>query len=92
MNLHQRYQSVMKSERFLEEQEAARIHARRGFYAARALKKGQILTENDVQMLRPASDIPAANFDLVIGTTLANDKAEGDVINARDIGLTVDAG
>ena len=91
MNLHQRYQFVMKSERFLEEQEAARIHARRGFYAARALKKGQVLTENDIQMLRPASDIPAANYDLVIGATLANDKAVGDVINASDIGLTVDA-
>jgi sialic acid synthase SpsE len=53
--------------------------ARRGVYANKDLKKGQILKKNDVIFLRPGNRYPP-NFENIIGKTLKKDVKKGKSI------------
>ena len=50
---------------------------RRCLYAARDLKKGDILTEDDIDVLRPALGIPPKFKPMLIGKTVREDVAKG---------------
>jgi sialic acid synthase SpsE len=44
--------------------------ARRGIYATRALKPGEVLTADDLVCLRPARGVPAAHRQELVGRTV----------------------
>jgi sialic acid synthase SpsE len=67
--------------------EAANRHgSRRGIYAARAIRRGQIIREDDLAALRPADGIPAEAVDAVVGFVAARDIAEEASIGWGDLG------
>jgi sialic acid synthase SpsE len=74
-------------EGFLQIQHDARVYARRGLYAAKKLKKGAILNNENIISLRP---IPERGFsadliDDLLGRKLLRDLSEGDSIKQEDI-------
>lgn len=50
---------------------------RRCLYAARDLKKGQVITEEDIDVLRPALGIPPKYKPIIIGKTIKEDVVKG---------------
>lgn len=67
-----------------EESETVYVQ-RRGLYAAKDLKKGQILTEEDINVLRPALGIQPKHKHTIIGKMVNKDIAFGDPIFWEDI-------
>jgi N-acetylneuraminate synthase len=67
---------------FLEIQEMARKHARRGIYASKILVPGSIILESDLVMLRPVPDegFPASEWQDVIGKTVLYEIQAGNSI------------
>jgi len=70
--------------------EAVNMRAsRRGLYSARCLRAGSVLTSDDLIALRPADGIEANLIDLVVGTRLERDLAEGVAVQWTDLPATV---
>jgi len=63
----------------------AREHARRSLVAARDLKAGTVLTEDDLIAKRPAHGISPVHWDEVIGRRLARDVAEDALLAWEDL-------
>lgn len=57
---------------------------RRSLYVAKDLPKGHMLTKDDLQSLRPLSQIPASDFMKVIGKTLCKNKQKGEPLKWSD--------
>lgn len=64
---------------------AVRAVARRSVCAARDLAKGDVLSRDDVMLLRPASGIEPKDSDQVPGRTLARDVAAGTPLQWEDL-------
>ena len=62
-----------------------RAVARRSVVLATALPSGTVLRREHLQLRRPASGIPAADFDTVIGQRLRADTAAGTVLQWEDL-------
>ena len=58
---------------------------RRCLYAKNALKKGQVITEADIDILRPALGIPPKFKDTIIGKAVNKDIPANDPIFWEDI-------
>lgn len=58
---------------------------RRGLYAAKGLKKGQTLAEEDISVLRPALGIQPKYKSIVVGKTVNKDIPAGDPIFWEDL-------
>lgn len=56
------------------------ISARKSLVAAKAIKKGEIFTAENVSVKRPGSGISPMQWDLVIGTKASKDFAEDELI------------
>jgi N-acetylneuraminate synthase/N,N'-diacetyllegionaminate synthase len=69
----------------LPAEEGNRHGSRRGLYTARALCRGQVLTDRDVVALRPADGIAASDVHAVIGVAVARDLATGQAITWDDL-------
>ena len=65
--------------------EAANAASRRGLYAARALRAGDIVNEADVIALRPASELTPDAMPGLLGRRLVRDIAAGAPFQARDL-------
>jgi sialic acid synthase SpsE len=66
--------------------EAVNVRAsRRGLYAARPLRAGQVVAPGDLIALRPADGIEANLVDLVVGARLERDLGEGVAIQWADL-------
>ena len=65
----------------LSKEQSARKNARRSIVAAKTLKKGQILTEQDLIAKRPAHGISPIHWDEVIGRAVARDIEEDTVFS-----------
>jgi|LakMenEpi03Aug12_release.lakeMendotaPanAssembly.Ray.scaffolds.fasta_scaffold258573_2 sialic acid synthase SpsE len=59
---------------------------RRSVYAAKSLKKGQIIKFEDMICLRPALGISANKVKSLIGLKLLKDVSEGDLLNIENLG------
>ncbi len=77
--------SEQKTPTFSEIESNHLITFRRSVYAKKAIKKGTILTENLLTVLRPNTGIDAREFDLLIGKKLINDKIANEKILKKDI-------
>lgn len=64
----------------LEDEDKARQNARRSLIAAKDLKKGHIITKEDLTFKRPAHGVSPKFIDDVIGKELAKDISDDDVI------------
>ena len=65
--------------------EAVNVAAsRRGLYATRALRAGEVIGAADIIALRPATDLPPSAFDQLIGTVVSRDIAEGAAFEPSD--------
>ncbi|WP_449370438.1 N-acetylneuraminate synthase [Thiomonas sp.] len=62
-----------------------RAVARRSVVLATALPAGTVLRREHLQLRRPASGIPAADFDAVIGQRLRSDAAAGTVLQWENL-------
>ncbi|CAN7570488.1 N-acetylneuraminate synthase family protein [Cupriavidus necator] len=69
----------------LETQAAARQHARRSIVASRSLVAGELLTEQDITVKRPAHGISPVYWDEVVGAVLIEDVEEDRAIQWRNI-------
>jgi len=58
---------------------------RRCLYAKRALKAGQVIVAEDIDVLRPALGIPPKYKDVVIGKKVNKDIPAGEPIFWKDI-------
>ena len=67
-----------------EESETVYVQ-RRCLYAKNALKKGQVITEADIDVLRPALGIPPKYKETIIGKTVNKDIPANDPIFWEDI-------
>jgi N-acetylneuraminate synthase len=74
-------------DKFLDIQDKARRFARRGLYARRDLKPGEIISSDMIISLRPIPDggIPAEDISALIGKTLSREFNSGELIKIIDI-------
>ena len=61
------------------------IIQRRGIYSIRALKKGETITREELELLRPAVGLKPRDLSRVVGKTAARDIAAGAPLTDNDI-------
>lgn len=69
----------------VEEESETVFVQRRCLYAKRDLKKGQVITADDIDVLRPALGIPPKFRDVIIGRTINKDIPARDPIFWKDL-------
>lgn len=62
-----------------------RFWARRGIYAKKHLKKGEVLNIEKFNFLRPCKGVPAENFESLCGKRVKRDIYEGEPISFEDV-------
>lgn len=73
-------------ERILDEKEKEQaLKMRRSLIVRRPLRKGHVLTQDDIDAKRPANGIPPSDIDHVIGKTLKRDYGDEDLIALVDL-------
>jgi sialic acid synthase SpsE len=65
--------------------EAHSVASRRGLYAARTLRAGDLVREHDVIALRPATAVTPADLPALVGSTLARDVEQGSPFLVTDL-------
>lgn len=73
------------TKRVMPEESVTYVLQRRALYAARDLTAGQVLTREDLLILRPQHGITADHLEQVLGCTLTKDVAKGDPITWRHL-------
>jgi len=58
---------------------------RRSIYASRPIAKGELLTNKNLAILRPARGIPANEYDTLLGRTATRDIKEHELIRREDV-------
>lgn len=71
--------------KYLEREEKARINARRSIVAKEEIKKGQIITENQICFKRPGVGIGPDKYKSVIGMIAKRDLSEDTIIQWGDL-------
>jgi sialic acid synthase SpsE len=61
--------------------------SRRGLYARRAMRAGEIITESDIAVVRPMSGLAPWDLPLLVGRRLGRSLREGEAFEAPDIAL-----
>jgi sialic acid synthase SpsE len=73
--------SLGKEEIFLEEAvKSARVKLERSIATKRAIKKGEVITENDIHMLSPGDGFKWSEKDMVIGKIAKSDISVNEII------------
>jgi len=71
--------SIMECER------QNRTEMRRSLAARKSLYRGEIITEDAITFLRPATGIPPEKLPLIIGRKVIGDIPEGTIIREEDV-------
>lgn len=78
--------SLGKEEIFIEEGvKSSRVKLERSIATKRAIKKGEIISENDIHMLSPGDGYKWADKNLLIGKTCVVDIPENEIIYSKMI-------
>jgi sialic acid synthase SpsE len=78
--------SLGKEEIFIEERvKSSRVKLERSIATKRAIKKGEIISENDIHMLSPGDGFKWTDKNLVIGKTCVVDIPENEIIYSKMI-------
>lgn len=72
---------------FSEKEEKEFVYAKRGIYLTRDMKKGEIIREEDIIPLRPATGISVSEWNTVISSKLKADKKAASSLTKADIYL-----
>ena len=75
-------QSVKKT---LKSEEISRLNARRSIVATQDLKKGEVLSEENLTTKRPGTGISPTDWDNVVGKKIINDIQVDSIIQWSDI-------
>jgi len=62
-----------------------RFWARRGIYAKKNLKKGEVLTLEKLSFLRPSKGVPSESFEALLGKRAKRDINKGEPISFEDV-------
>jgi sialic acid synthase SpsE len=66
--------------------EAGNVHpSRRGLYASRPMRAGELITAADIDVLRPASLLTPSHVEHLVGTALQRDLAAGAPFAPEDL-------
>ena len=68
-----------------EEEAEHHISFRRSIYASRSIKIGEVLTEDNLTVLRPFHGICASRFDDILGCIATRDIDTCEVLNENDL-------
>lgn len=68
-----------------EAERAKRTYFRRSLITRRAMRRGDVLTRDDLDFKRPGTGIPPDALDRAVGRTLAVDKGADEVLNWNDL-------
>jgi len=61
--------------------------SRRGLYASRPLRAGEMITAADIDVLRPASSLTPSHAEQLIGIRLQRDLAAGEAFAPQDLAV-----
>jgi sialic acid synthase SpsE len=61
--------------------------SRRGLYAARRLQAGEVITTDDIAVLRPASELDPSHVRMIVGTRLSRPVAAGEPFVRADLAM-----
>ena len=77
------YQTLLGSSEktVLECEIVPRREARRSLVLTRNMKKGEIITQNDIMAKRPGTGISPQNVDIIIGRTVKQDLEEDTILS-----------
>jgi N-acetylneuraminate synthase len=76
---------------FLPSEQPARLYARRSLVAARFIRKGEILSEQDILIKRPGTGIPPWMIGNAIGATALDDIQEDEILTYPRLRLNSDS-
>lgn len=66
-------------------EEIERFWVRRGIWTRRALRAGEVLRREDVDLVRPQAAAPASAVDVLVGRALRHDVPAGAALDADDL-------
>lgn len=70
------------------EAEKGNVQFRRSLYYVHSLRKGHVLTENDIRSVRPGFGLPPKYFDKIIGSRVTQNVEENSPVTLDSIDLT----
>ena len=86
-DLHQANLALeVKEDKISEKEFYTRKRARRSLYAAKNLKAGHVITDDDVLCVRPENILQADQIDLIVGKTLVADVSQYDAFTLNHVG------
>ena len=84
------WQSLGKVNYERTEAEKGNIKFRRSLYFVRALKEGDVITENDIRSVRPGFGLPPKYYDKLIGTKIALSVEKNSPVTLESVNLELD--
>ena len=64
-----------------------KVWASKSLYTKKVLKKGHLITLNDIKLLRPGNGIPASNFKNIIGKKIKKKLKNNYKLKIEDLKL-----
>ena len=84
------WQSLGKVNYERTETEKGNVKFRRSLYFVRALKEGDVITENDIRSVRPGFGLPPKYYDKLIGTKVAISVEKNSPVTLESVNLELD--
>ena len=84
------WQSIGKVNYERTEAEKGNVKFRRSLYFVRALKEGDVITENDIRSVRPGFGLPPKYYDKLIGTKVAISVEKNSPVTLESVNLELD--
>jgi len=84
------WQSLGKVNYERTEAEKGNVKFRRSLYFVRALKEGDVITENDIRSVRPGFGLPPKYYDKLIGSKLAMAVEENSPVTLESVNLELE--
>ena len=85
---HEAFSSFnFKGKMITETLKNVRRQSLRGIYAGKSLKKGEIIKESDLVLLRPQGELPLTQLPLVIGKPLLHNLEKGEEVTKDATGI-----
>ena len=84
------WQSIGKVNYERTEAEKGNVKFRRSLYFVRALKEGDVITENDIRSVRPGFGLPPKYYDKLIGTKVAMSVEKNSPVTLESVNLELE--
>ena len=84
------WQSLGKVNYERTEAEKGNVKFRRSLYFVRALKEGDVITENDIRSVRPGFGLTPKYYDKLIGTKVAMSVEKNSPVTSESVNLELE--